>query len=365
MVECNYIAQKGDLELSDKIVDNEVTWNCPSNIAIIKYWGKHGIQLPSNASLSFTLQKSVSKILIRYTTRSENNNISFDLLFEGKKNTRFEERISKYLRSLLPVFPFLKQLHLSIDASNTFPHSAGIASSASGMGALALCFCTIEKQLFGTLENAAEFYKKASYIARLGSGSASRSIYGGVNTWGKIEGLPYTSDEFASPFTAGIHPIFNTYRDYILIVNSGPKSVSSSKGHSLMNNHPYSESRFKQATQRMKNLLIALKNGDEDSFSKITESEALSLHGLMMTSDPSYILMEPNTLKIIQKIKQFRKQEGINLCFTLDAGPNIHLLFPEKSENRINRFINNELLVYCEDNSYISDKTGKGPKQII
>ncbi|HKJ06383.1 MAG TPA: hypothetical protein VJ970_02835, partial [Flavobacteriaceae bacterium] len=97
---------------------------------------------------------------------------------------------------------------------------------------------------------------------------------------------------------------------------------------------------------------------------EIVESEALSLHAMMMTSNPYFILMKPNTLKIINKIWDFRKKTGLHVCFTLDAGANVHVLYPEAEKEVINGFIVNELIRYCQENHYICDRVGNGAKQL-
>ena len=94
----------------------------------------------------------------------------------------------------------------------------------------------------------------------------------------------------------------------------------------------------------------------------ITESEALQLHALMMCSNPSYILMKPNTLRIIEAIRSFRNETQIPLCFTLDAGPNVHLLYPESEAEKVEQFIKDELASYCTDGRWIADHVGDGPK---
>ena len=163
---------------SDEVKPGSVTWRSPSNIAIIKYWGKHGIQLPRNPSISFTLSEAHTNTSIKYAPKTENHHqVTLDFLFANQPKEAFKVKIQQYFESLLEVFPFIKQLHFTIESNNSFPHSAGIASSASAMSALALCLCEIERQLFGNLISEPEFLRKASYLARLGSGSACRSVY--------------------------------------------------------------------------------------------------------------------------------------------------------------------------------------------
>ena len=169
---------------------------------------------------------------------------------------------------------------------------------------------------------------------------------------------------FAIPFENKIHEIFKTYHDDILIVNREEKSVSSRAGHSLMEGNIYAANRYQQARQRMHHLLAALRKGDVETFGIIAENEALTLHALMMTSNPSYLLMRPNTIQLIEMVRDFRKETKLPLFFSLDAGPNLHLLYPDNEAAKIQSFINAELKPFCENGEIISDQVGNGPVAI-
>lgn len=351
---------------SAKTKPGKIGWRSPSNLAIIKYWGKHGVQLPRNPSISFTLENAHTETILEYRPKEskEPEGVLLDFYFNGQPNEDFKTKVKKFLESLIKIFPFLKQLHLTVRSKNSFPHSAGIASSASSMSALALCLCSLEKDLFSTLQDKTEFKQKASFIARLGSGSACRSVYGDMVIWGATSSVEGSSDLFATPFGDQMHEIFKTYHDDILIISKGEKSVSSRAGHELMDSNIYAHSRYEQAKQRFHTLISALKTGDVDEFGKIAESEALTLHALMMLSNPPFILLKPNTLSAIEKIQAFRSESGLPLYFSLDAGPNLHLLYPDKYAMEVKNFINSDLLKYCENGQYIQDKVGLGPVQL-
>ena len=336
------------------------TWRSPSNIALVKYWGKHGTQLPNNSSISFTLSNAYSETAVTFEKKStDNNKIEIEFLFEGNKNSSFQNRIEKFLGSIVEHFPFLTSIYLKIESSNSFPHSTGIASSASAMSALALALCSIEKELFGTLQTDLDFFRKASIISRLGSGSACRSVYPHLAIWGKNDGVQNSSDEYAIPFNEA-NPIFNTFHDSILIVSSDEKKVSSTAGHELMHTNIFADTRYKQANNNTIEIIGALKSGDLEKFGLIAEEEALTLHALMMTSNPSYILLQPESLKLISLIRNFRQNSKLPVYFTIDAGPNIHLLYPNSIYNQIQDFINNELSLFCENKKVIEDKVGIG-----
>jgi len=252
---------------------------------------------------------------------------------------------------------------MKIYSKNSFPHSSGIASSASSMAALSLCLMDLERELFPSI-SINFFNQKASFLSRLGSGSAARSIKGPVTIWGENKFLNSSSNLYAISFEDDLHPIFKNYQDTILIIDKGSKLVSSSQGHNLMHGHPFAENRFNQASKHLLELISVLKTGDLGSFMNIVELEALSLHSMMMTSDPYFILMQPNTLAIIQKIWEFRKSTNIPLCFTLDAGANVHLLYPKINKFEIHKFIKKELLMFCQDENYIQDEVGGGAKKM-
>ena len=341
-------------------------WSAPSNIALVKYWGKKDHQIPANPSISFTLNncKTITKMAFTKKETSATSAFSFDLLFEGKPKEDFKPKIQKFLERIESYCPYLKDYHFTIDTQNTFPHSSGIASSASGMAALAMNIMSLEKVLNPKMTDD-YFYQKASFLARLGSGSACRSVKGSVVVWGNHAEIENSSDMFGIEFSTPIHDNFKNYQDTILLVDKGEKQVSSTVGHDLMHNHPFAEQRFLQAHHNLSAIKNVLENGDLTEFIKIVESEALTLHAMMMTSMPYFILMKPNTLEIINKIWKFRNETKIPVCFTLDAGANVHILYPENVSVATLQFIKDELVVHCQNGQYICDAIGKGAIEII
>jgi diphosphomevalonate decarboxylase len=332
--------------------------SAPSNIALIKYWGKKENQIPANPSISFTLNNCKTITNVQFVKKEYKDEFSFDLLFEGKPKEDFKPKILKFFQRIEVYCSYLKEYHITIDTQNTFPHSSGIASSASGMAALSMNIMCLEKQINTNLSEDF-FFKKASFLARLGSGSACRSIKGQVVTWGKNDSISESSDLFGVEFN-DIHQNFKNYQDTILLVDKGEKQVSSTVGHELMFGHPYAEKRFEQAHDNLAKITKILTEGNIEEFIKIVESEALTLHAMMMTSMPYFILMKPNTLEIINRIWKFRNENNIPVCFTLDAGANVHVLYPENVREIVLQFIQDELVVYCQNGQYICDQIGNG-----
>lgn len=345
------------------VKNGSFTFESPSNIALVKYWGKKENQIPANPSISFTLNNCKTITSVVFEAKKNHDSFSFDLLFEGKPKEEFKPKIQKFLERIEIYMPFLKHYHFIISTQNTFPHSSGIASSASGMAALAMNFMALEKLLYPQMSD--EFFnQKASFLARLGSGSACRSINGSVVVWGKNANIKQSSDLYGVAFDGALHLNFKNYQDTILLVDKGEKQVSSTLGHDLMLDHPYAERRFEQAHENLSKIKTVLINGDVNEFIKIVESEALTLHAMMMTSMPYFILMKPNTLEIINKIWKFRNTTNISVCFTLDAGANVHVLYAEKDKEKVMQFITGELVAYCENGQYICDQVGFGSQQL-
>ncbi|PHS51190.1 MAG: diphosphomevalonate decarboxylase [Lutibacter sp.] len=386
MIETDFVLKKYN---SSNVINGSATWKTPSNIALVKYWGKKEHQIPENTSISFTLDACFTITTLDYKLKKRHaeldsasfdenlkrvqvdesqketpsNDFNFEIYFEGAKKDDFKPKIEQFFKRIELYVPFLKEYDFKIESRNSFPHSSGIASSASGMSALALCVMSLEKEIDQTITEE-YFNKKASFLARLGSGSASRSIEGELIVWGAHHEIKGSSNLYGVKFPFEVHENFKNYHDTILLVDEGEKQVSSTVGHQLMCNHPFANERFKQATTNISKISEVFQNGDLKRFIAIVESEALSLHAMMMTSSPYFILMKPNTLKIIHKIWNFRAKTNSNICFTLDAGANVHVLFPENEKEVVNNFITSELIQFCCKNHYICDRIGQGATQI-
>lgn len=337
-------------------------WRSPSNIALIKYWGKKNNQIPLNPSISITLKNCFTQTKISYQTKKVSK-LEFSFLFEGENNPSFEKKLRQFFIKIEKYCPYLSNLELKIESRNSFPHSSGIASSASSYSALSLCIMDIEKELNPSIDDKF-FLKKASFIARLGSGSACRSILGFFSIWGRSDFFDFSSDIYAINYPNKIHDVYKEICDTVLIVDKEKKEVSSTMGHHLMEGHSFSNDRLNQVKISLKNLKNALERGDYDMFIKVVELEALSLHAMMMTSDPYYILLKPNTIKIINLIWKYRKENDSKICFTLDAGANIHLIYPKKEYDPIQEFIRNKLIKFCESGQFINDMIGIGPLKL-
>lgn len=360
------------------ISNQTVTESCPSNIALIKYWGKYANQMPANPSISYTLNNCRTNTTMEFLADEP---FSVQTFLAGKEEVKFAEKIEKYFRNIEVYLPWILKGKFIIKTENTFPHSSGIASSASGFGAIAKCLMALDARFqsreprdFTDNRQPATANQKASFLARLGSGSACRSLYNGLVVWGETLEVAGSSDLFAVPYpNEEIHPIFKNFNDWVLLIHEGQKSVSSTVGHGLMNTNPYAERRFQEARENFVPMKEILKSGDLQRFITLVEHEALTLHAMMMMSEPAFILMKTGTLEVINKIWKFREETGLPLFFTLDAGANVHLLFPSEGfeirdsrfeisecqtsnfKSQIEEFINSELLQHTQNGGVVKD----------
>ena len=191
---CNY---------TQVLSSGKVSWQSPSNIALVKYWGKYGEQMPMNPSVSFTLQNSNTQTCLSFE-KKQSERFDFEVYLDGKREVSFEPKIQKFFERVEVYLPFLKDFKFKIETTNSFPHSSGIASSASGMSALALCLMDMERQMQPAI-TAEYFNEKASFLARLGSGSACRSVEGPLIVWGEHAEINGSNNCFGIKYPFDVH----------------------------------------------------------------------------------------------------------------------------------------------------------------
>lgn len=365
--------------------DLTVAWQSPSNIALVKYWGKRPGQIPVNPSLSMTLQIAVTQTRVHVSSGKPDKGL---VSVNNDPQHPFLPKMRMLLNHLITEIPILAELTFSAQTQNQFPHSTGIASSASGLSAFSLCilgvaarilYAEMYKPEISSPEEAkseaasadfqptglsnVELYHMASYTARFGSGSACRSLYGGFTSWGNTEIIPGTSDHYAVSLTEMVHPEMLLLHDAILVVSGKPKALSSTKGHAAMNGHPFLTGRIKQANRNFSDALDALSTNDFEKLCDVAESEALTLHALLMSASQGTLLMQPATLEIINYVREARK-DGLPVFFTLDAGANVHLLYPHMALAAVEKFIEETLTPLCETGRVIFDSCGPGPVEL-
>jgi diphosphomevalonate decarboxylase len=280
------------------------------NIALIKYWGNRdqALRLPSNPSLSMNLGG-----LTTTTTVEFDPTLKQDVLILGGREIGGQglERVSRFLDQVRAKTSEVSQLFAHVDSRNNFPSGAGLASSASGFAALAVAASAAA----GLTLSEAEL----SRLARLGSGSACRSVPGGFVEW------PSGADDRSS-YAYSIAPADHwDLRDVVALIDVEHKAVGSTEGHAVADTSPLQAARVATAPDRLAQARSALLARDFGSLADVVELDSLMMHAVMITSSPVLMYWQPATIAVMQAVRQWRAN-GLAACSTIDAGPNVHVI---------------------------------------
>ncbi len=286
-----------------------------SNIAFTKYWGKQDevLRIPANSNISMNLSDLYTTTTVEFHTSYSVD----EIIIDGKKDEKETQRVVTHLNTIRKKAGITQQA--KVMSQNTFPTSTGLSSSASGFAALTLAAVTAAGLQLKD--------KELSILARLGSGSACRSIPDGFVEWVKGE-----SSE--SSYAYSIYPKNHwDIVDIVLIVSDEKKIVPTTDGHKLAWTSPF----FKDRLLRMneKNILCKKYIAERDfkSFGTLVESEALEMHAVMITSKPSLIYWLPHTVFLMKQI-QFMRKNGLEIYFTVNTGQDLHVLCEKKHLKR-------------------------------
>lgn len=288
----------------------------PANIALCKYWGKRDteLNLPVNSSFSISLGKLGTRTIIKFAKSADR------IFLNGKPAPKaFAVRLSAYLDLFRAEGQFFE-----VRTKNNIPTAAGLASSASGFAALVKAL----DQLMGWGFNPREL----SMLARLGSGSASRSLYDGFAVWHAGQ-RPDGMDSYAELIDAP----WDSLRIGILEVSKVRKKVGSTEGmNRTRETSELYEAWPKQAACDYDELRTAVAAQDFPMFGKTAENNALAMHATMMAAWPPLCYWKPQSVSLMQKVWAAREQ-GMELYFTMDAGPNLKLLFLKENQAAVKK----------------------------
>jgi len=314
----------------------------PSNIAFIKFFGKTNdeLRLPANSSISMNLSAASTVTSVEFSSKYRQDNIEIvGERFSEKEKFRISGHIDR-IRKLAKIKQFAK-----VVTQNSFPKSSGIASSASGFAAITLAATAA---LGLSLSE-----KELTILARLGSGSAARSIPDGFVQWTK-------GDKSNNSYAYSLYPPnYWDIVDILAVLEDNPKSVSTTDAHKLASSSPFYKQRIEGMDEKIEKLKYALKRRDFISFGKILEEEALNMHAIMLTTTPPLLYWIGNTIELILAVWQWR-QKGLELYFTIDAGTNVHLICEGKNQQNVVSTLNSLKIV----KSIIINKPSSGARLI-
>ena len=289
----------------------------PSNIAFIKYWGNADSRsnIPYNNSISMNLSAAQTCTTVEFDAAFTADT----LVIDGQPATgTAKARVSRHLDRIRALEE--TDIRARVVSENNFPMGTGIASSASAFAALTLA---------GTAALDLELEERQlTEIARFGSGSAARSIPEG---YVELKAGGGHTTAFAYTLYA---PDYWDLCDIVVIVSREEKSVGSSAGHTAAETSSHFATRLSELPARLKTVRRAIRNRDFEALGEAIEADAVSLHVVAMTSRPPIYYWAPATVRLIHAVQAWRR-EGVPVYFTLDAGPNVHLICPAAHESDI------------------------------
>jgi len=286
-----------------------------SNIALIKYWGKRqeSLKLPQNGSISLTLDALWTRTRVSFDENLETD----QLWLNGERASALQTlKVHKFLNLIRQTYGL--SLAAQIQTENNFPTGAGLASSASGFAALALA-ATSAAGLHLSQE-------ELSRLARQGSGSACRSIYGGFVEWQRGES-ELGQDSFAVPLDEKPDwPLLMA----VLVLNDSPKALSSGDGMAqTVATSPLYPAWLASIESDLAQMRAAIQAKDFTALGSLMEHNALKMHATALAARPSVIYWQPVTLALIARVEKIRAS-GLECYLTIDAGPNLKVLMQEK-----------------------------------
>ena len=279
------------------------------NIALVKYWGKqnHILNYPASPSLSITLDSLITKTKVSASTETR-------LLLNGKRNE--DLKVAKFLDLFREKFELPP---VSVETDNNFPTGAGLASSASGFAALVTAL-NENFQLGLSLSSLSEW-------ARRGSASAARSIFGGFVT---LQGPNWRADQLAKELHWDLEIC-------IVVVNEGPKKISSTTGMKTSEaTSPFYLEWIKSADSDFEIAKKAIIERDFVKLSEVSEQNCLKMHSVMHTSQPAISYWAPSTVLAMELVREIRSA-GTPAFFTMDAGPQVKVIYPKKYRTTIQK----------------------------
>jgi len=304
------------------------TYLATPNIAVVKYWGKRDseLNLPYNGSVSVTMDETVST----RTTAQFIPSISHDELFLNGKRARQDEtsRASRVLDAVRQSAGL--RLRARVYSENNFPTAAGIASSASGFAALACAAADAAGMRASS--------RQLSCFARMGSGSACRSVLGGFVEW-KMGRKADGSDSYAVQIAPASH--WRHLRNVIAITDAGRKLIGSDTGMQLTVS---GSALYKERLRKMPSLIRGMKSAilsrDLPAFLSLSMKESSNMHAVMLDSSPPIIYLNDISREIMRAVHSFNESQGGTVAgYTFDAGPNAHVYTTEKHAKKIARML--------------------------
>lgn len=303
------------------------------NIALIKYWGNRNEEwrLPAADSLSFTLDRPIVEVVVTHSEQFSARNFELDGTERILVDTE-SKRLEKH-------FLLTKKYLDTIGAADAFPASVSLEirskiSKRIGLASSAAVFSALAEGYAGFVEKLSRH--DVSVLARLGSGSASRSVFGGfvVMIAGEGQAIDTSYAEQIAPQTHW------KLWDIVIVPSHEEKEIGSTEGHALAHTSALFETRLREVPKRQKMCVEAVKQRDFEKLQKVSEEDCLDMHAVMASSTPSLRYLSEETHRIIREIEELRARTHLSVLYTMDAGPTVHLICDESALTAVRAYAN-------------------------
>ncbi len=289
----------------------------PSNIAFIKYWGKKNeeLRLPTHTNISMNLSNLLTTTTVEFDGKYKKDEVTID----GQSDGKDAHKVSRHLDRIRKLAGF--SLNAKVVTNNNFPSGTGLSSSASGFAAL-----TVAAAKAAGLSMSE---KELSILARIGSGSACRSIPDGFVEW--KEGTDSDSSYAQSLFP----PDHWDIADVVAVASREKKEVPTTEGHKLAQSSPFYATRLSHMDEKIRLCRKLIKENDFASFGDLIEKEALEMHAVMITSNPSLIYWLPATVTIMKEVQGWRRRNAVEAYFTINTGQDVHVICRKRDAKKV------------------------------
>ena len=302
---------------SPTLDQGKATVRAHANIAFVKYWGvvNPHLNIPANGSLSMTLSHAHSTTTVAWMDGPSGDEDDVVVIDGQERSGAVRRRTVSHLNRIRAAAGI--GWRARVESRNSFPASAGIASSASGFCALTMA--AFQALAHGGLSNTPD-HRFQARLARLASGSACRSFEAGFVEWSAgHDDATSAPRQVAGPEHWPLH-------DVVAVLDAGPKSVSSHDGHRLASTSPLQDERIRQVQSHLHTARRAVKARDLKMLGETSERDAMLMHAVMLSSAPPLLFLNAQAVELMHRIRSWRQRDGLEAYFTVDAGPNIHVL---------------------------------------
>lgn len=310
-----------------------------SNIAFTKYWGRKDetLRLPINGSVAMTLSNLLTTTTVEFNDKLKKD----DIMINNDKNEKEVEKVIKHLNRIRKIANV--EIYAKVVSINSFPTGTGLSSSSSGFAALTAAAA----EAIGLKLSE----KELGILSRQASGASIRSIPAGFVEW--LDG-----DTSEASYAKTIFPKNHwDIADVVAVVSKERKDVATSQGHEGANTSPFMETRIKKMKEKNEIVKKLIKEKNFKEFGEFIEAEALELHAIYITQNPSLIYLTPESLVIIKICKKWRA-EGLSVYFTVNTGQDVHLIIEKKNVKKLE----NKLKEIPEVKEIIVNYAGDGTK---